>query len=214
MHTVILHSSPDLQTAVMLASTQMEGIGFDAILQDMTWMTSPPKILGDVVESLLGAILVDSGNLEAVFGVLERLIYVDVIPLLVNVERRDPISTLNRRRQELHCSVLEVKFVPLILLTPLIVVDALYDRAKRDPDSKLIEANCTFHNRIIGTANHEESVHVARQLASRSALDYLNSSEGMEEAKRVCDCWEIVQEKSRVAKLKAEELLRKELAEI
>lgn len=215
MHTVILHSSPDLQTAVMLAATQMEGVGYEAILQDMTWMTSPPKVLGDVVESLLGAILVDSGDLETVFGVLEKLVYVDVIPLLVNVERRDPISMMNRRRQEIHCSRLEVKFVHSHLYSSTSPhTDMLYDRAKREPESKLIEANCTFHDRIIATAHHEQSGHVARQLASRSALHYLNSEEGIEEIKKVCDCWEIVQEKSRIAKFKAEEKLLKELAEI
>lgn len=70
------------------------------------------QVLGDVVESLIGAIFVDSQyNLQTVFASLDR-IYANILPL-INIENviRDPHSNLVMYGQSIGCSQLKIKFV-------------------------------------------------------------------------------------------------------
>ena len=62
-------------------------------------------MLGDLVESLLGAIFVDSGcKIDTVLAAATA-IFVDVLPLLKNEAPRDPISRLKMHVQSDRKSV-------------------------------------------------------------------------------------------------------------
>ena len=66
-------------------------------------------MLGDVVESIIGAVFVDSSfDLLKTFAVLDRL-YADVLPLLEINNIRDPYSNLVMYYQTLGCIGLKVK---------------------------------------------------------------------------------------------------------
>lgn len=105
----ILHTSPLLDQAMRTAVTESEKYSFSDMLNDLTWLWDPPKVLGDVFESVIGAIFVDSGfQLEIVLQVLDRM-YKDVLPLLRNIEIRDPYSSLVIFGQSIHCSKIKVQ---------------------------------------------------------------------------------------------------------
>lgn len=105
----ILHTSPLLDQAMRTAVLESESYNYSDMLNDLTWLWDPPKVLGDVFESIIGAIFVDSKfQLEIVLDVLDRM-YRDVLPLLRDVEIRDPYSSLVIFAQSIHCSKIKVK---------------------------------------------------------------------------------------------------------
>jgi endoribonuclease Dicer len=86
------------------AATESESFTWTKILVDLTWVWDPPKVLGDCFEAIIGAVFVDCGfRLEPVFEVLDR-IYKEVMPLLKDVETRDPTSRLLMLAQAKHCT--------------------------------------------------------------------------------------------------------------
>lgn len=108
----LLHSSPLLPAALAEAVEDAEQLSWADVARGLvTWLFQPPKVLGDVVEALIGAVWVDSGgSLEAVNGVLDGL-YGEVLPLFEVAELRDPISQLMMTKQSLQCTALESTYV-------------------------------------------------------------------------------------------------------
>ncbi|GEM09354.1 endoribonuclease Dicer [Rhodotorula toruloides] len=76
LHKMVLHSSPPLETALREAAEQAKQFEYaDVPTGSLTWLWDPPKVLGDVLESLLGVVFVDCGmRLGPVLDVLDRLV--------------------------------------------------------------------------------------------------------------------------------------------
>ncbi|GAA6047894.1 hypothetical protein JCM3770_006412 [Rhodotorula araucariae] len=164
LHRAILHSSPALEVAMRDAAREAEGFEWKDVADgNLTFLWSPPKVLGDVVEALLAVVFVDSGfEVGPVFAVLDRL-YADILPHLRNEGTRDPYSLLLQWKDAHACAELAV---PVTRLAP----GAADDRPR-------FSATCTFHGRALAT-RESESKAVARQLAAREALDALDSAGG------------------------------------
>ncbi|KDE08748.1 hypothetical protein MVLG_01202 [Microbotryum lychnidis-dioicae p1A1 Lamole] len=195
LHKTILHGSASLELAMLEAQEQAESMTWAMVLTgDMTWLWSPPKVLGDAFEAILGAIFLDGGcRLEPVFATLDQ-IYAEVMPLMRNVETRDPLSRLLIHSQANGCQKTRVKVT-------------------RVPDAvvRTYEATAVIHDVIIATRLNG-SQNVARQLAARDALELLEK-ESKEQAaptksfvEAPCTC----REEAEAARLEAERLKRVE----
>lgn len=69
----VLHASPMLPQATELARTELENMPYRDIVTSY-WKLQPPKTLGDLVESVLGAVFVDSNfDLDVAFKVVDRI---------------------------------------------------------------------------------------------------------------------------------------------
>ncbi|KAL3682970.1 hypothetical protein R1sor_000992 [Riccia sorocarpa] len=117
-----------------------------------------PKVLGDILESIAGAVYVDSGlNGETVWQVFEPLLQ----PLLTpDMLPRHPISELQERCQQ---SVDELR----------------YHSYRRDPLTFVVEV--FVNEELIATATNPKKK-VAQKLAARNALIVLNRRDESAEA--------------------------------
>ncbi|KAL5567067.1 hypothetical protein UlMin_030231 [Ulmus minor] len=106
LHKHILHLSPQLHKDIAAAVQNFESLPLEATFG---WDSeSPfPKVLGDVIESLAGAIFVDSGyNKETVFQSIRPLLEPLVTPQTLKLH---PVQELNIFVQKMHFCISIVK---------------------------------------------------------------------------------------------------------
>jgi endoribonuclease Dicer len=93
LHKVLLVNNVELSTAIARHVPVLEQISFADIVAK-GWKYDPPKALGDVFESVLGALFVDSGyNFERSSAIIEILME-DLLPELSLDLEKDPVSGL------------------------------------------------------------------------------------------------------------------------
>jgi len=93
LHKVILVNQPDLTEAVNVYVPLLQAASGEEIIT-RGWRYDPPKALSDVFESVMGAVLVDSGyDYEKTAVVVEHIMEDILVPLSPSV-RRDPVSDL------------------------------------------------------------------------------------------------------------------------
>ncbi|MBW0463309.1 hypothetical protein O181_003024 [Austropuccinia psidii MF-1] len=163
--------------------------------------SDPPKVLGDVVEAIIGGVFIDSGlSIVTVFRVLDR-IYGDALGQLGRCEPRDPISMLQLLRGSSGCKQILSQWRDL--------------KAKDQENSQVEEAESScelsnvkkrgtnqecwisFHGQKVGGCLHKGSKFLAEQRASLEALEELEALiktqkelviEGEENGWQACDC--------------------------
>ncbi|GAA6000835.1 hypothetical protein JCM10207_004681 [Rhodosporidiobolus poonsookiae] len=215
VHKTILHSSPTLEQAMLEAAEQAEGFGYqDAVDGSLTWLWSPPKVLGDVLEALLAVIFIDSGmQLDPVFAVLDKL-YGEIMALLGETEVRDPHSRLLMWRDARLCTELglRVKRVdepsPSASPSPTPAPPSFSNRPTPQPqqDQPHYVATATFHSSTpLSLPRTSASKQVARQLAARDALAVLEKMDAAGEVDRLCGCKEAWRRKRAEEKAKERE---------
>ncbi|GAA5886187.1 hypothetical protein JCM5296_003512 [Sporobolomyces johnsonii] len=176
LHKMILHASPALERAMIEAAEQAEAFGWEAVVEgDLTFLWSPPKVLGDVLEALLAVVFIDAGfKLDPVLAVLDEL-YKEVMPFLSETEHRDPYSRFLMWSDARQCTELSIKVTQL-------------PSSPASPAS-LFSAVCTFHGQIL-TEQLSSSRAVARQLAAKHANEWLNGPMKGEDVEATCRCRE------------------------
>lgn len=93
MHKTILINNVGLSSAINRYVPVLEELSFEDIV-NKGWKHDPPKAISDVVESIIGAVLVDSGyNYELTVAVTEIMME-DLLCVLTPTLRKDPISDL------------------------------------------------------------------------------------------------------------------------
>lgn len=93
MHKTILINNVGLSSAISRYVPVLEELTFEDIVHK-GWKHDPPKAISDVLESIVGAVLVDSGyNYELTVAVTEILLE-DLLCVLTPSLQKDPISDL------------------------------------------------------------------------------------------------------------------------
>lgn len=167
-------------------------------------MSSSNQVLGDVVESVIGAIFVDSGfELPIVFAALDRL-FGEVLGL-IDSDRfvRDPYSNLVMYLQEIGCTGLKIRFVllPISFLSSLRadMPCPLYRRTQPiSPTSTKAVAIASYHGSVVAQAESSTSL-IARQLVSKDLLSRFGPTSSDTMFRSACVC--------AADKRKAEELM-------
>ena len=103
LHKVVLINSVDLADEIEKYIPLLQATSGEEIIK-RGWRYDPPKALSDVFESVMGAILVDSGyNYERASTVVENVMQ-DVLVALSPSVSRDPISELMEWAAGLGCT--------------------------------------------------------------------------------------------------------------
>jgi endoribonuclease Dicer len=93
LHRVVLINNLDLSKAIDSYVPHLQEASPQTII-NTGWKFDPPKVLSDVFESVVGAVLIDTGyNYEKTTGIVEHIME-DILGILSPAVRLDPISTL------------------------------------------------------------------------------------------------------------------------
>lgn len=108
LHKVITHNASTLEGAYEKSLKELECFPtIGSFYEDHTnafVAYDPPKILGDAVEAIFGAIFVDSRfDLRRTYGVMDR-VFEEVLPVLKQSAPRDPLSRLLQLRDRHFCT--------------------------------------------------------------------------------------------------------------
>ncbi|KAH9820255.1 hypothetical protein DFH28DRAFT_1218697 [Melampsora americana] len=178
LHKVIQHDSRHFEKACEDCLKDIEiFIEVGSFYEDLTnsfIVFDPPKILGDALEAIVGAIFIDCGlDLSMAYKSLDK-IYEDVLPRLKQDEPRDPISLLLRTRDAYSCSELSR------------VTEHVVEKKEKSDETQANEddfesfrlCKVLLHGKLIATGRHHTSTTVAEQRASLNAYELLRTKSG------------------------------------
>ena len=119
LHKMLLVDSIELSLSIDVSVSILLGASGKEII-DSGWKFDPPKALSDVFESVIGAVLVDSGyDYEKTVAVLEHVMS-DVLDPLSPSVARDPVSDLVCWMSREGCRSVSFQYVIFALPYPLI----------------------------------------------------------------------------------------------
>ncbi|EGF98772.1 uncharacterized protein MELLADRAFT_79606 [Melampsora larici-populina 98AG31] len=193
LHKMIQHDSRHFEKACDDALRDIESFievgSFYDNLTNSFIVFDPPKILGDALEAIVGAIFIDCGlHLSVAYRSLDK-IFEDVLPRLKQDEPRDPISLLLRTRDTYCCSELG-------RVTEHVVEkkETSGIRDNEDECESFRLCKVSLHGKVIATGRHRTSNTVAEQRASLNAYELLRArSDDMKDPDRPdpwlsCNC--------------------------
>jgi len=93
LHKVILLNNPSLSAAIWSSAKLLREISYSEIVIS-GWKYEPPKALGDVFESVMGAVFVDSGHDFEKFSVIVEMIMEELLNEIEMDLPLDPVSNL------------------------------------------------------------------------------------------------------------------------
>jgi endoribonuclease Dicer len=110
LHKMLLVDNVELSIAIDVSVSILSGASGEEIIQS-GWKFDPPKALSDVFESVIGAVLVDSGyDYEKTVSVLEHVMS-DVLDPLSPSVTRDPVSDLICWMASAGCTSISFQYV-------------------------------------------------------------------------------------------------------
>jgi len=104
----MLINSVNLNIAVNSSVSILDSLSAEEIVKN-GWKYDPPKVLGDLFESVVGAVLVDSGyDYEKTAAVLEYVME-DVLEFLSPSLAKDPVSELIEWAASTGCTRIAIR---------------------------------------------------------------------------------------------------------
>ncbi len=186
LHKIILANSVSLNMAIDQYVPVLEAASAGDIIK-MGWRYDPPKALSDVLESLIGAVYVDSAyNYEktgaALLLVMEDLL--DVIDLSVG---EDPVSRLVRWTAGQGCQKVVIKYAsPACQLSVANVLRREIPKVQGERSHK--GTIVMVHDKVVAGPILASSRRVARFEASDIAIGYLIDEAGGKSLEKICTC--------------------------
>jgi endoribonuclease Dicer len=108
LHKLMLINNMQLNMAVDRSVSVLDSMSAEEIVKN-GWKYDPPKALSDLFESVVGAVLVDSGyDYEKTAAVLEYVME-DVLEVLSPSLAKDPVSELMEWTASTGCTRIEIK---------------------------------------------------------------------------------------------------------
>ncbi|KAH8114247.1 hypothetical protein DFH11DRAFT_1596751 [Phellopilus nigrolimitatus] len=143
------------------------------------WRYDPPKVLGDVFESVMGAIFVDSGfNYPFVAPIIEKLME-EVLEILHPDIPRDPVTRLLEWVAKAGC------------------VKARFRRVQSNPDVDRKDSVVVLvHDRVVAGPIFAANRPLAKGLASEEAKAVLSDATSELALHRICDCMRAEEEEA------------------
>ncbi|KAM0751249.1 hypothetical protein T439DRAFT_325399 [Meredithblackwellia eburnea MCA 4105] len=202
IHSSILRNSFHLDTEIRQSVESCEAWGLERVVNEpLTWSWDPPKVLGDVLEALLGAVFVDSGcTLQPVLRILDNVLFRDVMPLVNEKTRlRDWRSELGMALDKRGCKRWDIQVIKIDSTTP--------SRGIYRPS---FQATAFFHDQPAPIpAITSSSRFVARQQAAKSLLDLVASLADEETCLYCAEARELLKKEQKIKEeaLKVSQLL-------
>ncbi|KAJ7684575.1 hypothetical protein DFH06DRAFT_1264086 [Mycena polygramma] len=169
LHQLMLVNSVELSMEIQRYVPQLQACSGEEIVH-RGWAYDPPKVLSDVFESVIGAVLVDSNyNYEHTASVVE-LVMEDVLAALNPSLRRDPISELLEWAGKAGCTSSK---------------QIVFQNAFRGQEH---EVTAIVHGIVVAGPVLSASALVAKNLAAEQAMSVLADSVNQNSLTRLCDC--------------------------
>ena len=112
LHKVILLNNATLSTAIWSYAKLLRETSYAEIVIN-GWKYEPPKALGDVFESVMGAVFVDSGHNFEKFSVIAEMVMEDLLKEIEMDLPLDPVSNLMIWMSKNGCRRVNFQYVPL-----------------------------------------------------------------------------------------------------
>ena len=110
LHKYILANNIELSKSIAAHVEQLQECQFEDVVLN-NWRYDPPKVLGDVFESLVGAVFVDVGfDYERCGGVVEGLLR-DALEIVYPDMPKDPVSKFLMWINKLGCIQAKFEYV-------------------------------------------------------------------------------------------------------
>ncbi|KAJ6488501.1 hypothetical protein C8R47DRAFT_1125761 [Mycena vitilis] len=171
LHQLMLVNSVKLSMEIQRYVPQLQACSGEEIVH-RGWAYDPPKVLSDVFESVIGAVLVDSNyNYEHTASVVE-LVMEDVLAALTPSLRRDPISELLEWAGKAGCTSSK---------------QIVFQNAFQGQEHKV---TAIVHGTVVVGPVFSASALVAKNLAAEQAMSVLANSANEKSLTRLCDCRE------------------------
>ena len=110
LHKTILLNNARLSTAIWSSAKLLQETSYAEIVIN-GWKYEPPKALGDVFESVMGAVFVDSGHDFEKFSVIVEMIMEELLNEVEMDLPLDPVSTLMIRMSKNGCKRVNFQYV-------------------------------------------------------------------------------------------------------
>ncbi|KAG0140405.1 hypothetical protein CROQUDRAFT_53300 [Cronartium quercuum f. sp. fusiforme G11] len=183
LRALILHNSRHFEDACEEALKEIASFtDVGSFYEDLTnpfVVFEPPKILGDALEAIVGAMFIDCGlDLQVVYKSLDK-IYEDVLPHLKQAEPRDPLSRLLKLRDKHLCA--ELRRVTRLSVEKTGSDDVSYESMRI--------CEITLHGEMIATGRHPTSPIVAEQRACLTAYEILTCEPNADGVDTQADPW-------------------------
>ncbi|KAF8655840.1 hypothetical protein AX16_002924 [Volvariella volvacea WC 439] len=170
LHKIILANSVELNTEISRYIPLLERASGGEIVRQ-GWRYDPPKAISDVFESVIGAIMVDSGyNYELTSAIVE-MVMEDVLEALSPQMKKDPVSELTEWTARNGCTKLKLE-----------------RREVERGNVKGVGFAALIHDTIVAGPILSTSLAVARFAAAERALTILQAGESPKSLKDLCTC--------------------------
>ncbi|TFK69658.1 hypothetical protein BDN72DRAFT_888239 [Pluteus cervinus] len=170
LHKVMLANSFDLNTEIARYVPLLAGTSGPEIVR-RGWRYDPPKALCDVFESVIGAVLVDSGYDYERTAAVAEMVMEEVLEALSPQLKKDPVSELVEWAAANGCTA--VKF------------------EKRDVEkvtARGIGIAVVLHGVTVAGPILSSSLTVARFVAAERALSVIQNTDSPKAIKKICLC--------------------------
>ncbi|KZT54596.1 hypothetical protein CALCODRAFT_519296 [Calocera cornea HHB12733] len=175
----ILHMAPRLDREIAVAVNQLEPLSY-AELAERWWEYDPPKALNDVLEAVIGAMLVDSSyNLELCKPILAQL-FKDTLPLGHPDVPSHPVAELYVWATKHGCS--EVHF----------------EKSRQREESITNDTSHVFVHDTEVSSSTRDSLSVAKCFAAYEARATLSDPHNRNALQKLCNCAEMRAEAARL----------------
>lgn len=161
----------------------------DIVLQ--SWAHDPPKVISDILESLIAAILIDSGyNLDKTVCIVEAIMQC-VLEVLSPDLPPEPVSAFFLWAAKSGCKRILLRCVlDVVLFDSGFLMEPSSKTCSR-PDSKQNDTvSVVVHDTTVVGPVTASSLPVARAFASEHARMILQSTDSDKALVRICDCKE------------------------
>ena len=190
LHTFLLADHPGLTTAVEKYIPTLQATSSrDIVLQ--SWAHDPPKVISDIFESLVAAVLIDSGyNFDRTMCIVETAMQC-ILEVLSPDLPPEPVSAFYLWAAKSGCKRIHLRCVPGAVANIRVFTWSTYRKSCSRPEFKRNDTICVVaHDTIVVGPVTASSLPVARAFASEHARTILQAADSDNALVRLCDCKE------------------------
>ncbi|KLO19664.1 hypothetical protein SCHPADRAFT_843134, partial [Schizopora paradoxa] len=166
----LLSNNVALSKAITEETEILEAASYEDVIHNI-WKYDPPKVLGDIFESVIGAVFVDSGFDFELTTRIAKLALEDVLPLIHLDMPKDPVSNLYVFVGKAGCQKIRFK------------------KEQSNPEVKRNDSIVVLvHDIVIAGPVLASTLPLAKATASVDALALLQDEGSELSLQKVCDC--------------------------
>lgn len=182
----LLSNNVALSKAIMEESEILEAASYEDVIQNV-WKYDPPKVLGDIFESVIGAVFVDSGYNFELTTKIANLALEDVLPLVHLDMPKDPVSNLYVFVGKAGCCKIRFKSVSHSLYLELFSPPSR--KVQSNPEVKRNDSiEVLVHDTVVAGPILASTLALARATASVEALAVLQDEGSEHSLHKLCGC--------------------------